>query len=1009
MKTPKTINLFMAILLFLLVYKTSYAQPLNARALGYSLMSEYKTSMLNNGIIGGAAEPGGYYRGLQYLSNCSFVLGIPGKDSQGNSYPWAVGRKWLYDRWADTYRWYGSDTSYWGPTVSESWMDRTNNFHITDWEAAKGSEQLFGEMKSYQLTPDWGNLSPVLAHSNYPLSWPLSGWPGFWGWNKNGKVTPGTFFSDEDIYFEMDDRFANRDVYPEGVLPGYPTQIKVKVMASAFADFPQDFIIFRYRLINESKYNYKNVYAGFYFDADIPKYSNTDDMLRLNRKQQTAYIWDLDGISNYGNDLAFVGITLLETPLANKAIDLDGDGMFDIYPGDQTGLTGWHYFDWYFRPGARDVNPYFGPWTGDGTTPGSADREAIQYKIMAGDTSNLSSYNRAHYFHPSYRSHKLNPYFDSTEGILDYYPNGFDAVFILSCGPFDLDAGDSTEIVMALIAAPDSLELLQYAKTARLLYKTKYPWKGLNLLSGNGGEKFSGQATVTWQRSADYSYAVKKVDIYLGKGYSSIWEPLAFNIDNNFKYTFNTENWEDGVFYKIYVFSAEDHFTYGKSADFFTIDNPGNGKPNLFVFNPQKKDILKGISYLKWLAADPENQDLTISISIQVEGRDYLIRPYISTKGLDSLKVDWNSFTSGKAILYFNLKDQKGAIRQLIVDNLYVSSNEEEKVRNIFKHKSGTGKALIEASLVDPMAIRKNTYQIYFSSGDTAQYATVAMIDTINGMIQKKIIDTNIPYINTTGITVFDGVSLNISGYLPPKIDSTFWKKGNATSQFEILSQGQGNPADYEIVFGETGIDTSMNGKAVSFHIFNKTFSPETPLDFLFFEKPPNKTELDSGDVIFLKETNLDGKIVSSPITTYRLIYSEHSTDNKPQPGDVYRFTTLRFFSERDTFEFTPATAFTSLSSNHKAIPKTPKLFQNYPNPFNATTTIKYSLSKNCRVKLEIYNVLGQKIKTLINTKQNAGNHQITFDGSHLSSGIYYFRLQTDVGFVQTRKLVLLK
>ena len=84
-------------------------------------------------------------------------------------------------------------------------------------------------------------------------------------------------------------------------------------------------------------------------------------------------------------------------------------------------------------------------------------------------------------------------------------------------------------------------------------------------------------------------------------------------------------------------------------------------------------------------------------------------------------------------------------------------------------------------------------------------------------------------------------------------------------------------------------------------------------------------------------------------------------------------------------------------------------LYQNFPNPFNPTTTIKYALPKASKVKLGVFNLLGQKVATLVNGFKHAGYYQVTFDGSHLPNGVYYYRLQTGGKFVQTRKLVLLK
>ena len=83
-------------------------------------------------------------------------------------------------------------------------------------------------------------------------------------------------------------------------------------------------------------------------------------------------------------------------------------------------------------------------------------------------------------------------------------------------------------------------------------------------------------------------------------------------------------------------------------------------------------------------------------------------------------------------------------------------------------------------------------------------------------------------------------------------------------------------------------------------------------------------------------------------------------------------------------------------------------LEQNYPNPFNPATVISYQLSAYSFVKLNIYNVLGQKIKTLVNKYQKAGNYKVIFNASGLASGIYFYEL-TAGSFSQTKKMILLR
>ncbi|MCX6165047.1 MAG: T9SS type A sorting domain-containing protein [Ignavibacteriae bacterium] len=83
-------------------------------------------------------------------------------------------------------------------------------------------------------------------------------------------------------------------------------------------------------------------------------------------------------------------------------------------------------------------------------------------------------------------------------------------------------------------------------------------------------------------------------------------------------------------------------------------------------------------------------------------------------------------------------------------------------------------------------------------------------------------------------------------------------------------------------------------------------------------------------------------------------------------------------------------------------------LFQNYPNPFNPSTSIKYQVESIRHIKLVVYDILGKEIATLVNEKQSPGTYEVTFDGSKLTSGIYFYRFVTD-GFSETKKMVLLK
>ena len=94
-------------------------------------------------------------------------------------------------------------------------------------------------------------------------------------------------------------------------------------------------------------------------------------------------------------------------------------------------------------------------------------------------------------------------------------------------------------------------------------------------------------------------------------------------------------------------------------------------------------------------------------------------------------------------------------------------------------------------------------------------------------------------------------------------------------------------------------------------------------------------------------------------------------------------------------------------------LPATFALEQNYPNPFNPTTNVAFALPVASQVELSVFNVLGQKVATVVNGEYPAGNHTVTWDGTNsdggsVSSGVYFYRIQAE-GFSETRKMMLLK
>lgn len=96
------------------------------------------------------------------------------------------------------------------------------------------------------------------------------------------------------------------------------------------------------------------------------------------------------------------------------------------------------------------------------------------------------------------------------------------------------------------------------------------------------------------------------------------------------------------------------------------------------------------------------------------------------------------------------------------------------------------------------------------------------------------------------------------------------------------------------------------------------------------------------------------------------------------------------------------------LNTSSQELPKEFELFQNHPNPFNPTTKINFEIPKQAFVVLKIYDITGREIKRLLNESKTPGQYSVTFDGSGLASGVYFYRLEAG-DFIQTKRMLLVK
>ncbi len=166
-------------------------------------------------------------------------------------------------------------------------------------------------------------------------------------------------------------------------------------------------------------------------------------------------------------------------------------------------------------------------------------------------------------------------------------------------------------------------------------------------------------------------------------------------------------------------------------------------------------------------------------------------------------------------------------------------------------------------------------------------------------------------------------------------------------------------------------------------------FTPDTPLlDWRYVSMPPVMPVTSSSgnnDVITIHMVMQGDSIPGSTVNGWNIM----------PPG-----VTAQYYHFSTTMEI--------VSNNDKIIANNFDLEQNYPNPFNPSTKINYTLGERSPVTLKVYDVLGSEVATLVNTTQEAGKHNVTFDASKLASGLYIYKLNAG-NFTSTKKMMLLK
>jgi len=443
----------------------------------------------------------------------------------------------------------------------------------------------------------------------------------------------------------------------------------------------------------------------------------------------------------------------------------------------------------------------------------------------------------------------------------------------------------------------------------------------------------------------------------------------------------------------------------------FTINNPGNGRPEISFFSPVEAEQISANYLVQWEAADADGDSLTYTLEYSSDNGDHW---QLLKNDIHEPSYLWQSENFENSVYYrMVVHASDGMAIGSDTSDIFTVYNErvpaeDKRVTQI----SGSGTPQIGLYIIDPGSLVSNAfYRITFD--DTS--STKKVFHVINTNSQDTVLKAGDQLDGLRESELFEGLRLLIKDYSAAQINepATGWKFTNSNLDItlflptiklgDVIYEGIPYPADFSIRITDEITDSTtaafgIPAKGVYFNVRNLSDSENA--DFIF--QDINKDQrIGDNDIIYLMMKNNNGEFD----LIWAVSFDGPSNPIPPAAGDELAITTFKPVTSKDIFEFE---VINSLGEIDSQLPLAYQLYQNYPNPFNPVTKIKFDLADSGPVSIVVYNILGEKVTTLLNKRMNAGSHVIRFNGSLLPSGLYFYRIQA-VGFSAVRKMILLK
>ncbi|RMH62796.1 MAG: T9SS C-terminal target domain-containing protein [Calditrichaeota bacterium] len=821
---------------------------------------------------------------------------------------------------------------------------------------------------------------------SWPREW--TAWPDLW---HQGDSDPR-----QEYLYAMDDR-DNREFayYPfenDSSRQGLGIQVTCRTVQGN-RDGTQNALISIYDIKNISDKDLSKVQGGLWGDPHIGGADDwRDDWAVYDSVNNLIVLWDDDGqsLNNPSVTPGFMGIVFLETP-GNPVdgIDNDGDGITDESRFDGIDNDG----DW--NPLFDDVGADGLPNTGDsGENDGVPTAGEPHFDLTDMDEADMTGL----------QAFPLTSFLDTrleedekvwqllTPGNMDVQQTPGDYPLLAGSGYFSLKSGESKRFTVAFVMGEDHDQLLNNVQKVRDYYRThlgnfipEHPFP----LTLEGNPPYTSEVPLKW--ASETLTDTDSLFLLYSTNNGQTWKTYEQKLPNSGQYNVSTATLPASVFYKFKLESVNGAYLYTAISDsFFTVDNSGadNVAPEV-LWDFRDGISLSGLDTLLWRDGDADGDPITRQLIVQSTVITDTLWPYNAGWVLNTADYPNGSYT-----LTVHVSD--GRLSASSVKQVTFSNSFEDVENTYVTHLQGPSESIIHAAIADRSAIKKALYVLTFDRQDD-QTTLYSVYDSTRKYYLIK--NDPLPIAPESG-RFFDGLTLAFDNpeyrFLPEK---SGWSDSAHTNLEISMPNDAHKPLfhDLEFRFDGAACDTSINGIIAPYAVWD-SFTGKKLKQYIV-DLNSNGT-WEPGEVI----SPLNEGATTDDIIWYIIFDAPDNTDPVlPEVGARYTFKVAKPLSAEDRYLID--TNILNINTN-PSYPAGYALQQNYPNPFNPVTTINYRLDKSGPTLLEVYDIRGRRVRTLINGYQTAGTHRVHFDGSAVASGVYFYRLSS--GGQQLSRLMLL-